>query len=312
MAHSILVVDSDHAFATIFKEGLETTGEYQVTMAHAGSDALESVVEHPFDLVVVDMGLPDVDPVTLLRAIREAKPSMRLMVIPLFGQQDLDDFQDLEIQGILPKPFFVGDLPNIVSQALGADARASSTSSVPELKVAVPARSSAVSVREPTPAPPVVQEPLQDEETVTPSAIESSLPKAPAYSSETMTRLQAKEQQIVQLLKSLNREVRAESVMVTLGAQPVAFAGLLGLEQTAKLAKLVAESTDAAARAAAFLGEPEGRFEQSMHEGAEYRLYSLSLSEGLVLSLALSSNVPLGTLRYRSRQIAEELLELLS
>jgi CheY-like chemotaxis protein len=312
MAHSILVVDSDHAFATIFKEGLETTGEYQVTMTHAGSDALESVVEHPFDLVVVDMGLPDVDPVTLLKAIREAKPSMRLMVIPLFGQQDLDEFQDLNIQGILPKPFFVGDLPSIVSQALGADARASSTPSVPELKVAVPARSSAVSVKEPTPAPPVVQEPLQDEETVTPSAIESSLPKAPAYSSETMARLQAKEQQIVQLLKSLNREVRAESVMVTLGAQPVAFAGLLGPEQTAKLAKLVAESTDAAARAAAFLGEPEGRFEQSMHEGAEYRLYSLSLSEGLVLSLALSSNVPLGTLRYRSRQIAEELLELLS
>jgi CheY-like chemotaxis protein len=312
MAHSILVVDSDHAFATIFKEGLETTGEYQVTTAHAGSDALESVVEHPFDLVVVDMGLPDVDPVTLLKAIREAKPSMRLMVIPLFGQQDLDEFQDLKIQGILPKPFFVGDLPKIVSQALGADVRASSIPSVPELKVAVPARSSAVSVREPTPAPPVVQEPLQDEETATPSAIESSLPKAPAYSSETMARLQAKEQQIVQLLKSLNREVRAESVMVTLGAQPVAFAGLLGLEQTAKLAKLVAESTDAAARAAAFLGEPEGRFEQSMHEGAEYRLYSLSLSEGLVLSLALSSNVPLGTLRYRSRQIAEELLELLS
>ncbi|MEJ2554649.1 MAG: response regulator [Anaerolineae bacterium] len=313
MAHSILVVDSDHAFATIFKEGLETTGEYQVTMAHAGSDALESVVEHPFDLVVVDMGLPDVDPVTLLKAIREAKPSMRLMVIPLFGQQDLDELQDLKIQGILPKPFFVGDLPNIVSQALGADVRTSSTPSVPELKVAMPARSSTVSVREPTPAPPVVQESLQqDEETVTPSTIESSLPKAPAYSSETMARLQAKEQQIVQLLKSLNREVRAESVMVTLGAQPVAFAGLLGLEQAAKLAKLVAESTDAAARAAAFLGEPEGRFEQSMHEGAEYRLYSLSLSEGLVLSLALSSNVPLGTLRYRSRQIAEELLELLS
>ncbi len=281
-------------------------------MAHAGSDALESVVEHSFDLVVVDMGLPDVDPVTLMKAIREAKPSMRLMAIPLFGQQDLDELQDLKIQGILPKPFFVGDLPNIVGQALGADTHASATSSAPELKVATPARSSTVPVREPPSAPPVVQEPLQNEETVTPSTIESLQPKVPAYSSETMARLQAKEQQIVQLLKSLNREVRAESVMVTLGAQPVASAGLLGPEQTAKLAKLVAESTNAAARAAAFLGEPEGRFEQSMHEGAEYRLYSLSLSEGLVLSLALSSNVPLGTLRYRARQIAEELLELLS
>jgi CheY-like chemotaxis protein len=312
VAYSILVVDSDHAFATILKEGLETTGEYKVTLAHAGSDALESVVEHPFDIVIVDMGLPDVNPIRLMKAIREAKPSMRLMVIPLFGQQITDELQDLKIQGILPKPFFVGDLPNTVGQALGGELHASSTSPEPEQEVAESARPSAVPVREPPPAPPAAQEPLEDEETVTPSAIESSPPKTLAYSSETMTRLRAKEPQIVQLLKSLNREVRAESVMVTLGAQPVAFAGLLGLEQTAKLAKLVAETTDAAARAAAFLGEPEGRFEQSMHEGAEYRLYSLSLSKGLVLSLALSSDVPLGTLRYRARQIAEELLELLS
>jgi len=127
-----------------------------------------------------------------------------------------------------------------------------------------------------------------------------------------MARLQAKEPQIVRLLKSLNSEVRAESILVTLGAELVAFSGLLSREQTAELAALVATSTEAAARSAAFLGEPDGRFEQSLHEGNEYRLYSLSLSEGLVLSLALSSAVPLGTLRYRTRQTAEELLDLLT
>jgi predicted regulator of Ras-like GTPase activity (Roadblock/LC7/MglB family) len=126
-----------------------------------------------------------------------------------------------------------------------------------------------------------------------------------------LARLQAKEQQIAQLLKSLNREVRAESIMVTLGTQLIAFAGLLSREQAAKLANLVADSTDAAAQMATFLGEPSARFEQSMHEGAEYRMYSLSVGEGLVLSLALSSDTPLGTLRYRARQTAEELLELL-
>ncbi len=127
-----------------------------------------------------------------------------------------------------------------------------------------------------------------------------------------MARLQTKEREIMQLLKFLNREVRAESIMVTLGAELVAFSGLLGQKQTAELAALVATTTEAAARSAAFLGEPDGRFEQSLHEGAEYRLYSLILSEGLVLSLALSSDIPLGTLRYRARQTAEELLELLS
>jgi CheY-like chemotaxis protein len=312
MAHSILVVDSDRAFATILKEGLETTGDYQVTLVQAGDDALESVVERHFDLVVVDMGLPDVKPVTLVKAIREAKPSMRLMLIPLMGQQIPSELEDFHIQGILPKPFFVGDLPNIVGIAVGAEAPATPTPPIPELKVAVPTRTRPAPARPASSAPSPVQEPPPIEEP--PAAPPPAVPsvEVPTYPPEMLASLQAKEQQIVQLLKSLNREVPAESILVTLGAQLVAQAGLLGREQTSKLAKLVAASTEAAAQSAAFLGEPDGRFEQSLHEGTEYRLYSLSLSEGLVLSLALSSSVPLGTLRYRTRQTAEELLELLT
>ncbi|MEW5957489.1 MAG: hypothetical protein AB1801_07190, partial [Chloroflexota bacterium] len=70
---------------------------------------------------------------------------------------------------------------------------------------------------------------------------------------------------------------------------------------------LVAQSAQAAAQAARFLGEPVGQFGQSLHEGEAYRLYSLSLGEGISLSLALSSNVPLGMIRHRCRQIADRL-----
>jgi CheY-like chemotaxis protein len=312
VTHSILVVDGDDAFATILKEGLETTGEYRVATAQAGGDALESVVERSFDMVIVDMGLSDVEPIRLVKAIREAKPSMRVMLIPLLGQQAPDELEDAEIQGILPKPFFVGDLPHIVGEAMAVDVPVSSTSVKPELKVAVPTRPSVVASQEATSSPRVAQEPPPSEDT--PLVVPPAAPprEIPAYSEETMSRLQVKEKEILQLLKSLNREVRAESIMVTLGAELIAFSGLLGREQMAKLAELVATTTEAAARSAAFLGEPDGRFEQSLHEGAEYRLYSLTLSEGLVLSLALSSDIPLGTLRYRARQTAEELLELLS
>jgi CheY-like chemotaxis protein len=319
MIHSVLVVDSNHAFATILKEGLEASGDYRVTLTHAGGDALESVIEQSFDMVIVDMGLEDVRPVTLVKAIREAKPSMRLMLIPLQGRQIPDELHELKIQGVLPKPFFVGDLPHLVNQSLGAEAPAPPTPSVPELKVAVPARSNAVSAAAVSdqlpPGPSAAANAPPAKEALAPpapEAPETPPDETPAFAPETIARLQAKEPQIIQLLKSLNREVRAESIMVTLGAQLVAFAGLLSREQTANLARLVAGSTDAAAQAAAFLGEPNGCFEQSLHEGAEYRLYSLSLAEGLVLSLALSSGTPLGTLRYRARQTAEELLELLT
>ena len=310
MAHSILVVDSDQAFATILKEALEATGDYRVSLTHDGGDALESVVEQSFDMVIVDMGLQDVKPVTLVKAIREAKPSMRLMLIPLFGQQIPEELEALKIQGILPKPFFVGDLPQIVGRAMEAEAPTSPTPPAPELKVAVPLRPGPAAKQAPALSEAVVEVPPPSPPSQPP--LEAPPAEPQPSSPEVLARLQAKEREIVQLLKSLNREVRAESIMVTLGAQLVAFAGLLSREQTAKLARLVAQNTDAAALVAAFLGEPEGRFEQSLHEGAEYRLYSLNLSEGLVLSLALSSDTPLGTLRYRVRQTAEELLELLS
>jgi CheY-like chemotaxis protein len=312
VTHSILVVDGDDAFATILKEGLETTGEYQVATVQAGGDALESVVERPFDMVIVDMGLSDVEPTRLVRAIREAKPSMRLMLIPLFGQQVPDELQDLDIQGFLPKPFFVGDLPDVVGGAMALDMDVSTTPSKPELKVAVPARTGASAAREAPLSPRVIREPTPFEETPVSPPPAAPPAEIPTYSEEMMAALEAKEKEIVQSLKSLNREVRAESIMVTLGAELVAFSGLLGREQAAKLAALVATTTEAAARSAAFLGEPDGRFEQSLHEGAEYRLYSLTVAEGLVLSLALSSDIPLGTLRYRARQTAEELLTLLS
>ncbi len=320
MAYNILVVDSDQAFATILKEGLETNGNYRVTLTQSGSDALESVVERPFDLVIVDMGLQGVKPVTLVKAIREAKPAMRLMLIPLFGQQIPAELRELKIQGFLPKPFFVGDLPRLVGEALNIETPAPPAAPAPELKAAAPPPRDvkpATPIKEspippPTvaaPAPPVTSEP-QSEPKVE-KASPPPKPEAPSYSPAVLARLQAKEQQIVQLLKSLNREVRAESIMVTLGTQLIAFAGLLSREQAANLAKLVADSTDAAAQMATFLGEPSSRFEQSMHEGAEYRMFSLSVGEGLVLSLALSSDTPLGTLRYRARQTAEELLELM-
>jgi CheY-like chemotaxis protein len=300
--YNILVVDSNQAFATMLKEGLETTSSYKVALAHTGADALEAVVETPFDMVIVDMGLPDVKPVKLVKAIREAKPAMRLMLIPLMGEELPKDLQNVAIQGILPKPFFVGDLPRLVAQAMGIAAPSSpQPAAAPELgngqpDPPVPSQSEDVSPS----APGVAQSPPPED-----------IPPLPAPTPESLARWRTKEKDIVRLLKALNREVRAECILVTSGVQLVAFSGLLSREQTAKLAQIVAQSTAAASRAAAFLGEPAGHFEQSLHEGAEYCLYSLSLSEDLVLALALSTDVPLGTLRYRARQTAEELLELM-
>ena len=109
----------------------------------------------------------------------------------------------------------------------------------------------------------------------------------------------------------LNIEVRAEAILLIAGAELIANSGMLGRDQCEELAILVAQSSQAAAQAASFLGERTGHFSQSLHEGGSHRLYTLTLSEGILLSLALSTNVPLGMIRHQSRQVAEQLAKFI-
>ncbi len=294
---NILVVDSDQGFGLMLKEGLENSGHYSSLCVHTGRDALQAVGEQGFDLVIVDMALTDMPPGNLIQAVRQAREGMKIMVIPLIGQSVPKSIEALAINGILTKPFFVGDLPDLIDEAIGRQ-------------------------REAQQVEPVQAEPIEAAEEETPVAVEAKIPDAsptkvsaeivpppavPHVSSDTLRYLRANETEILRLLDDLNREVRAEAILLIAGQELIAQAGMLGREQCQRLTILVAQSAQAAAQAASFLGEPAGHFGQSLHEGEAYRLYSQSLGEGISLSLALSSNVPLGMIRHQCRQIADQL-----
>ncbi len=306
---NILVVDSDEGFGFMLKEGLQNSGQYTAKCVHTGSDALQAVIEAAFDLVIIDMALVDMPPAKLVQAVREAKSGMRIMMIPLIGQDLPDKIKALDINGILTKPFFVGDLPDLIDQATGqrknpAQARPAAPA-VPPAKPASPAPSH-------SPAPAPVSTPVAAP--AAPAPAESSIvvdefSQLPFITvpQETIRYMRANEAEILRLLDDLNREVRAEAILLIAGLELIAQAGMLSRNQCQELTLLVAQSSQAAAQAASFLGERAGRFGQSLHEGSEYRLYSLSLGEGILLSLALSSNVPLGMIRHQCRQIADQL-----
>ncbi|MCG3208239.1 MAG: hypothetical protein FOGNACKC_01842 [Anaerolineae bacterium] len=298
---NILVVDSDEGFGVMLAEGLQNSGHYIATCVHTGSDALQAVVEQNFDMVIVDVGLVDMKPMMLIKAIRDAKNDIKIMMIPLIGQDLPDAFHKLEISGVLPKPFFVGDLPELVERALGRGRQRTPSATI---IAAIPpaARDTSVPIRSRTPSQPFPQSPAADTEAVADSSL---LP--PAVPQETIRFLRASENEILRLLGDLNREVRAEAILLIAGTELIAHSGMLTREECLDLAVLVAQSTQAAAQAAKFMGERAGRFTQSLHEGPAYRLYTLSLAEGVLLSLALSTNVPLGMIRHQSRQIAEQL-----
>lgn len=316
----ILVVDSDDGFGNMLTEALRNSGLYTARRVQTGGDALQAVVEEVFDLVIIDMAVNDMAPATLVHAVREAKSGMRIMMIPFIGQDLPGSIKSLDINGILTKPFFVGALPDLINQAIG-QGKSRSTAPGAVTPPAPPKISPPPPLPRTSPAPPlpVQSQPAQQSRPMAavaapvspPVPVEVPQAMLPQIPQETIRFLRANETEILRLLDDLNREVRAEAILLIAGSELIAQAGLLSRVQCQELTLLVSQSSQAVAQAARFLGERAGRFAQSLHEGAEYRLYSLSLGEGILLSLALSSNVPLGMIRHQCRQIADRLAKFI-
>ena len=85
----ILVVDDDLSILRLYKEELEEEG-YTVVTASTGVEALEQFEKEAPDLVSLDIQLPDVDGIKLLRQMKEKRP--RLPVIMSTAYDYRDDF----------------------------------------------------------------------------------------------------------------------------------------------------------------------------------------------------------------------------
>lgn len=118
MTCRILIVDSNEAFTTVLQESLEQGGEYRATVTTGGDEALRTLAAAEFDLAIVDLGLTDPDGATVARTLRQQRADLRLMLIPLVGEEVPSELADLDVQGILPKPFFLPELPGRIADAL--------------------------------------------------------------------------------------------------------------------------------------------------------------------------------------------------
>src|SRR5271163_415725 len=85
---SILVVDDEIEI----REGLEallTSESFQVTLAETGEAGLQKLEDQPFDLMLLDVSLPDRNGLELLREIRRRDPNLSIILITAFGSIDM-------------------------------------------------------------------------------------------------------------------------------------------------------------------------------------------------------------------------------
>jgi len=85
---SILVIDDEAEI----REGLELllkTEGYQVTMADTGQSGLLRLGERPFDLLLLDVSLPDRNGIELLKDIRRQDPHLPIVLITAYGSIEM-------------------------------------------------------------------------------------------------------------------------------------------------------------------------------------------------------------------------------
>jgi two-component system response regulator CpxR len=103
MQTSILIADDDTELCALLKEYFESE-DFQVRLAHDGRAALDETRKHGLDLVVLDVMMPEMNGMDVLRELRKES---RLPVIMLTARgDDLDRILGLELgaDDYVPKP----------------------------------------------------------------------------------------------------------------------------------------------------------------------------------------------------------------
>ncbi|OGW33066.1 MAG: two-component system response regulator [Nitrospirae bacterium GWC2_42_7] len=83
----ILIVDDDQNILRLYKEELLEEG-YEVVTAINGSEAMEKFEREVPDLVTLDIQLPDIDGIKLLRQMKEKRPRMPVIMSTAFDYRD--------------------------------------------------------------------------------------------------------------------------------------------------------------------------------------------------------------------------------
>lgn len=113
-----LVVDDE---ALIRWSVSETLGElgFDVAQAADGASAMSAIAgaAAAFDVVVLDLRLPDVNDLSLLGRVRELLPTAMVVLMTAFGTAEVvAGAQALGVAGILNKPFELAELSRLLTR----------------------------------------------------------------------------------------------------------------------------------------------------------------------------------------------------
>lgn len=101
---TVLLADAGEEFRTLLWEEMEKTGEFSVEIARDGNEILKRVKERMPDLLVMDVMLPGMDGISVLRQLqKQGDAPMTILVSGFVSDRMLAEASELGAAYFLPK-----------------------------------------------------------------------------------------------------------------------------------------------------------------------------------------------------------------
>lgn len=111
----LLVVDDDINIQRLYKEELEEEG-YDVIIAGTGKDALELFEKESPDIVTLDILMPDIDGISLLRKMKEMNSKIPIIMSTAYDYRD--DFAVWASEAYIVKSSDLGELKRTIKKLI--------------------------------------------------------------------------------------------------------------------------------------------------------------------------------------------------
>ena len=118
--HRILVVDDELTVCKSIRKVL-VREDCEVDMVLSGEEALRKETEQPYDVMIVDLMMPGLSGLDLLKMLKAGNPKARIIMVTGYPtMRNTLQAMQLGAMDFLPKPFLPTTLRNLVAAALEA------------------------------------------------------------------------------------------------------------------------------------------------------------------------------------------------
>lgn len=114
----VLVVDDDAELRSTLSEILKGAG-YHIDEAPSGKEAIEKITAKDFDIALLDLMMPKMSGIDVLKAIKKIKPKIKVIMITAFATvENAVDAIKKGASDYISKPFRIDDLLTIIRRVI--------------------------------------------------------------------------------------------------------------------------------------------------------------------------------------------------